>query len=191
MGTHPIFESDFDCLTDMKKRPKDSVKSKSTRSGSKLRSGSKASGKISKKVPLNICEKSKRRKFMQLYSTTKKPLNERFTKIMKQRKKLEIAEEIEIQDLRNKYIHSKNKELCQSLEIDYLIRKEDSLLMKLNLQRAQNTSYDNDDRIDELNEDILDDELEEYFKQHPRKKNFVGACRIRARRFLWQLKMSL
>ena len=34
---------------------------------------------------------------MQLYSTTKKPLNERFTKIMKQRKKLEIAEEIEIQ----------------------------------------------------------------------------------------------
>ena len=34
---------------------------------------------------------------MQLYSTTKKPLNERFTKIMKQRKKLEIVEEIEIQ----------------------------------------------------------------------------------------------
>merc|ERR1712235_217891 len=97
MGTHPIFESDFDCLTDMRKRPKDPVKSKTTRSGSKLRSGSKASGKISKKVPLNICEKSKRRKFMQLYSTTKKPLNERFTKIMKQRKKLEIAEEIEIQ----------------------------------------------------------------------------------------------
>ena len=34
---------------------------------------------------------------MQLYSTTKKPLNERFTKIMKQRKKLKIFEEIEIQ----------------------------------------------------------------------------------------------
>ena len=34
---------------------------------------------------------------MQLYSTTKKPLNERFTKIMKQRKKLQIFEEIEIQ----------------------------------------------------------------------------------------------
>ena len=82
---------------DMKKRPKDPVKSKTTRGGSKLRSGSKASGKISKKVPLNICEKSKRRKFMQLYSTTKKPLNERFTKIMKQRKKLKIFEEIEIQ----------------------------------------------------------------------------------------------
>merc|ERR1712137_122208 len=169
MGTHPIFESDFDCLTDMKKRPKDSVKSKSTRSGSKLRSGSKASGKISKKVPLNICEKSKRRKFMQLYSTTKKPLNERFTKIMKQRKKLEIAEEIEIQDVRNKYIHSKNKELCRSLEIDYLIRKEASLLMRLNLQRAQNTSYDNDDLSTSLMK-ISSDELEEYFKQHPRKK---------------------
>ena len=82
---------------DMRKRPKDPVKSKTTRGGSKLRSGSKASGKISKKVPLNICEKSKRRKFMQLYSTTKKPLNERFTKIMKQRKKLKIFEEIEIQ----------------------------------------------------------------------------------------------
>ena len=81
----------------MRKRPKDPVKSKTTRGGSKLRSGSKASGKISKKVPLNICEKSKRRKFMQLYSTTKKPLNERFTKIMKQRKKLKIFEEIEIQ----------------------------------------------------------------------------------------------
>ena len=88
---------DLYCSLDMRKRPKDPVKSKTTRGGSKLRSGSKASGKISKKVPLNICEKSKRRKFMQLYSTTKKPLNERFTKIMKQRKKLKIFEEIEIQ----------------------------------------------------------------------------------------------
>merc|ERR1712131_92516 len=112
---------------------------------------------------------------------------------MKQRKKLKIFEEIEIQiqdsfpgieiaknlgiqpnhysqDVRNKNLNTKNKELCRSLEIDYLIRKEDSILMAWNLQQAQKTSYDNDDRIDELNEDILDDELEEYFKQHPRKK---------------------
>ena len=51
---------------------------------------------------------------------------------------------------------------------------------------------DNDDRIDELNEDILDDELEEYFKQHPRKKktslelvesepeDFYGSWKLRA-----------
>ena len=81
--------------------------------------------------------------------------------------------------------------------------------MAWNLQQAQKTSYgknilhpvirviwlclsDNDDRIDELNEDILDDELEEYFKQHPRKKktslelvesepeDFYGSWKLRA-----------
>ena len=40
----------------------------------------------------------------------------------------------------------------------------------LSVSRSTNGISDNDDRIDELSEDILDDELEEYFKQHPRKK---------------------
>ena len=44
--------------------------------------------KVKSKTPLNICQKSKRKKFMLLYSTVNKPLNERFTKIMKSRKKV-------------------------------------------------------------------------------------------------------
>ena len=94
----------------MKKRPKDKIKSSRA---SSIRSGSKANGKISKKVPLNVCERSKRKKFMQLYSTAKKPLNERFTKIMKQRKKLQILEEFElkVKSYDQKQNHSRNYDI--------------------------------------------------------------------------------
>merc|ERR1712168_168805 len=66
MGTHPIFESDFNCLTEkMKNRTKETTTT----------------------THLNICERSRRSRFMLLYSTANRKLHDRFTKIMKMREK--------------------------------------------------------------------------------------------------------